>query len=195
MVLYLLNFQFVVQAETQYIVTVYNPLLRYSEFMAGCLVGQYFVRTRSTVRHGAAGVLGSVRGRSLVLCACLIAVAARIASPSYTGPSSAWWLADVSIKYGVFILPFAVLILAVASGPTWFNRVLENRGLVLLGEASYALYIVHWSGVTFLHLGAPRSARNAVGARGRPAWHRGCFGDLLPVHRSAVPAVAAGRAA
>jgi peptidoglycan/LPS O-acetylase OafA/YrhL len=152
-VLHLLNFRFVVQAETQYIVAVYNPLLRYSEFMAGCVIGQYFVRTRGALQREGADVFGSVRGRSLVVCLCLIAVAARIASPAYTGPSAAWWLFDVSIKYSVFILPFAALILAVASGPTWFSRVLENRALVLLGEASYALYIIHWSGVTLLRLG------------------------------------------
>jgi peptidoglycan/LPS O-acetylase OafA/YrhL len=157
LVLYALNYRFVVQAETQYIAVVYNPLLRYSEFMAGCLAGQYFVRTRSATQLGAAGAGASVRGRSLLVCACLIAVVARIASPAYTGPSAAWWLFDVSIKYSVFILPFVALILAVASGPTWFSRVLEQRWLVLLGEASYALYIVHWSGVTFLHLGFLRT--------------------------------------
>ena len=61
LVYYGLNYRFTVQAETQYIVTVYNPLLRWGEFLAGCLAGQYFVRSRA-----AAGLAGGSLPGSLV---------------------------------------------------------------------------------------------------------------------------------
>ena len=44
-------------------------------------------------------------------------------------------------------------ILAVASGPTFLSPLLERSWMVLLGEASYSLYIIHWSVFTFLHMG------------------------------------------
>jgi peptidoglycan/LPS O-acetylase OafA/YrhL len=51
-----------------------------------------------------------------------------------------------------------VFILAVASGPTWLTPLLENRSLILLGNASYALYIIHWSATTFLRMNFLASA-------------------------------------
>ncbi|MEO8153308.1 MAG: acyltransferase [Rhizobacter sp.] len=139
-------------SQTQYIVMVYNPLLRYSEFLAGCLAGQYFLRTRAQPRCAGAAIFASSIGRDAVTVVCLVLIAARIWSPDYTGPSAQRWLADVSMKYTVFILPFSALIVALASGPSRLGRLLDNRALILLGEASYALYIVHWSVTTFLRM-------------------------------------------
>ena len=102
----------------------------------------------------------------MLIVLALLAVLARVVSPDYTGPSAMAWLADVSVKYSVFILPFTLLILALASGPTFLSRLLEQPGLVLLGEASYALYIVHWAGQTFLRMGL-------LGAYGTPLVHAG----------------------
>ena len=45
-VIYTMNYVWKAEAQTQYLVTVYNPLLRYGEFACGCLAGLYFVRTR-----------------------------------------------------------------------------------------------------------------------------------------------------
>ena len=159
-----LNYRFTVQAETQCIVTVYNPLLRWGEFLAGCLAGQYFVRSRAAAAQAGGWVLGSTQARSLLVCACLAAVAARVWAPAYTGPSAAWWLLDVSTKYSGFILPFTGLILAIASGRTWFSAALEHPWLVLLGEASYSLYMIHWPVISFLALGV-------LGAQGTPLVH------------------------
>jgi len=152
-VIYALNYVWRVNAETQYIVLVYNPLLRYSEFFAGCIAGQFFLRFAP--QAPGAGMPVGRRGpwRDLVVIACLLAVAVRIGMPDYTGPNRWLWLLDVSIKYAVFIAPFTALILAVASGRTCLSWLLERPWLVLLGEASYSLYIIHWSVTTFLRLG------------------------------------------
>jgi peptidoglycan/LPS O-acetylase OafA/YrhL len=44
---------------------------------------------------------------------------------------------------GLLDLPLALLILESARDNSWFSRVFSSRGMVLLGEASYALYILH----------------------------------------------------
>lgn len=150
--------------QTQYIVMVYNPLLRYSEFLAGCLAGHYFLRTRGQVRYAGSALFESRMARDAVTLACLLLIAARIWSPDYTGPSAQRWLADVSMKYTVFILPFGALIIAIARGPTFLGRLLDQRVLVMLGEASYALYIIHWSVTTFLRM-------HFLGAYGTPLVH------------------------
>lgn len=152
-VIYAMNYVTPIGAETQYIVLVYNPVLRFSEFVAGSLAGWYFVRTRHRpggLRHGDTP-LGLPR--NLVVATAIVAIAARVWMPDYTGPDRWGWLLDVSVKYGSFVLPFTALILAVASGRTALSGLLRRRWMVLLGEASYALYIIHWSGVTILRMG------------------------------------------
>jgi peptidoglycan/LPS O-acetylase OafA/YrhL len=152
-VIYAMNYLWRADAQTQYIVLVYNPLLRYSEFFAGCLAGHYFLQMQAG--REAAGVAG-IRGRRLrdaIILACLLAVCVRVWMPDYTGPSAGRWLFDVSIKYAVFILPFTALILAVASGRSCLSWLLERPWMHLLGEASYSLYIIHWSVTSFLRLG------------------------------------------
>lgn len=140
------------QPQTQYIVLVYNPVLRCSEFLAGCLAGLAFVRWLQPHAQALATPRAQ-RWRNGLIVLCLVLIAWRVMSPDYTGPSYARWLLDVSVKYAVFIGPFTLLILAVASGPSLLSRWLERPWLVLLGEASYALYITHWSVTSFLRLG------------------------------------------
>lgn len=158
LVIHALVFQWQAPAQTQYIAMVYNPLLRCNEFLAGCLAGHYFLQTRGRGRYAGSWLFESRRGRNAACIACLAAIALRAGSADYTGPSAWWWLADVSVKYSAYILPFGVFILAVASGPTWLSPLLENRNLILLGDASYALYIIHWSATTFLRMNFLASA-------------------------------------
>ncbi|WP_439589380.1 acyltransferase family protein [Hydrogenophaga sp.] len=152
LVLYVMNYLWRVEAGTQYLVLTYNPLLRYSEFLAGCLAGHGFLLMQSGAsRRGLPG-LQTASGRNGLLGLCLLLIVARVMNTDYSGPSAAWWLFDVSTKHTSFILPFVGLILAVASGPTWLSPLLEHPRLVLLGEASYSLYIIHWSVVTVLSM-------------------------------------------
>jgi peptidoglycan/LPS O-acetylase OafA/YrhL len=164
LVVHLTTFEWKVQAQTQYIVLVYNPLLRSAEFVAGCLAGQYFVRSRGLAVFAGAGLWATARARNAVIIASLVVIGLRVMAPDYTGPSTLAWLLDVSLKYPFYILPFSALIFAVASGPNLLSHLLEWPLLVLLGEASYSLYIIHWSGQTFLRMGF-------LGSAGTPAVH------------------------
>lgn len=161
-VIYGVTWVWPVKGEPLYILLVYTPLLRCSEFLAGCVLGQHFLRTQ---RGGGGGWLaGSAARRHAVIALCLALIAVRVWMPDYTGPSRWWWLLDVAAKYGAFVLPFAGLILALASGRTVLHGVLERPALVLLGEASYALYIIHWPVVTVIN-------QKWLGAASTPALH------------------------
>ncbi len=146
-VIYVVTWVRPLTGEPLYILLVYTPLLRCSEFLAGCVLGHCFLRTQ---RAGGGWLAGGAGRRHAVIGLCLGLIAVRVWMPDYTGPSRWWWLLDVAAKYGAFVLPFAGLILALASGRTVLHRVLERPALVLLGEASYALYIIHWSVVTLI---------------------------------------------
>ena len=147
-VIYAMNYVWQLAPQTQYLVIVYNPLLRGSEFLAGCVAGQGFLLMQSRP----ATLMQAERGRNALVALCLAAIAARIAMPGYSGPSSLLWLLDGAFKYATFILPFVGLVVAVASGRTWLSPLLDRPWMVLQGEASYSLYIIHWSVVTVLHL-------------------------------------------
>jgi peptidoglycan/LPS O-acetylase OafA/YrhL len=152
-VIHWLTYEMPVGDETRYIVMVYNPLLRYSEFLCGCLAGHAFVQGLRRPDGFGLAVLRRQGWRNAAIVACLIAVAARVWSTDYTGPSAELWLLDVSLKYGIFIAPFTLLILAVASGRNMLSPLLDRPWMVMLGEASYALYIIHWSATTALRMG------------------------------------------
>jgi peptidoglycan/LPS O-acetylase OafA/YrhL len=154
-VIWLVYVVFPLSSETQYIVLVYNPLLRYSEFFAGCIAGQMFLRWRgrAVAPVSEQDIARARRRRDLVVVICLLAIAARIWMPDYTGPSQALWTLDYAVKYPIFILPFVAIILSIASGPTFLSPLLERPWMVLLGESSYALYMIHWSVTSFLRLG------------------------------------------
>jgi peptidoglycan/LPS O-acetylase OafA/YrhL len=55
--------------------------------------------------------------------------------------TGAWWSAP---SYGAFfIVPFAVVLLSLASDRGWFAGFLATRAMVTLGVASFALYVTH----------------------------------------------------
>jgi peptidoglycan/LPS O-acetylase OafA/YrhL len=151
--IYLVTFVRPVASDTQYTLLAYTPLMRFSEFLCGCMTGRLFLACQFAVERPGIPMLRSAAGRNFVIAMCLLVVAWRVWSADYTGPSQWLWLADVSVKYAVFILPFSLLILAFASGRTWLTPLLEQRWLVTLGDASFALYIVHWSVLSFLKQG------------------------------------------
>jgi peptidoglycan/LPS O-acetylase OafA/YrhL len=154
-VIWLVYQVFPLSSETQYIVLVYNPLLRYGEFFSGCIAGQVFLRWREQRAAAPAAAQDPARAqrrRNLVIAVALLAVCGRIWMPDYTGPSQALWTLDYAVKYPIFVLPFVAIILSIASGPTFLSPLLERPWMVLLGESSYALYMIHWSATSFLRL-------------------------------------------
>jgi peptidoglycan/LPS O-acetylase OafA/YrhL len=144
--------------DVSYGIQHYLPLLRVPEFITGCLVGRLFMLGQdadtSLVRF-----FSSAARRNLVVIVCLALIFIRILMPAYTGPFRLLWLLDNASKFSFFMLPFAGIIYAIASGRTLLTGLLTLPLLVLLGEASYALYITHWVGQSILNAGLLGSAK------------------------------------
>lgn len=143
-VIYAVTWVWPVKGEPLYVLLVYTPLLRCSEFLAGCVLGQHLLR------HPQGRLARDARWRHAVLFGAIALVLLRVWMPDYTGASRWLWLLDVAAKYGAFVPPFVLIIWAIASGRTVLHAWLERPWMVLLGEASYALYIIHWSVVTLI---------------------------------------------
>jgi peptidoglycan/LPS O-acetylase OafA/YrhL len=100
-----------------------HPLVHLPEFLIGMMAGRVFVL--HPARHGS--LLASTS-----LCCLLAALAWH---PHLPYPL---------LKDGVLDPLMATLFIGVASSRGTFTRVLSSRPLVALGEASYAIYILHY---------------------------------------------------
>ncbi|THF68432.1 acyltransferase [Deinococcus sp. Arct2-2] len=121
-----------------------SALLRVWEFIIGCVLGVAYLRGRA----GEQKYTLSTRGRhtTLLLAGAAIAGAGVFKFLGERGSAELWprILNETMHAYLAYTLPFAAIIFAFASGRTLLSRLLEHKTLVLLGEASYSLYIIHW---------------------------------------------------
>jgi peptidoglycan/LPS O-acetylase OafA/YrhL len=101
----------------------FNPLIRLPEFVAGMLTARLFL-TAGTNRRFASALVGV----GVVGLAVIVLCAARI-------PSSL-------MSPGLFAPLYAAIVYGLALRPRWAS-LLEMKGLVLLGNASYSLYLLH----------------------------------------------------
>jgi peptidoglycan/LPS O-acetylase OafA/YrhL len=138
-------------------ITLVFPPLRLGEFVIGICLGLLIVR------RGCA--LKSARNANLLLGFCAASVIALKALPwGRFGP-----LMTGAEQYLPYVPFLALMILAVSSGLTVLTPVLENRIAVLLGEASYSLYLVHGFLVPGSYLNILRGAVPVNGRAARPA--------------------------
>jgi peptidoglycan/LPS O-acetylase OafA/YrhL len=97
----------------------FNPLLRLPEFMIGIGLGTLYLDGKRIARPRTVAIA------SLVGLVVLLIFLTRLPYPAF---------------HNAVLAPvFVILILSLASDPT----MLCNRTLVLLGEASYSLYLLH----------------------------------------------------
>lgn len=115
-------------AETWKEVAAYNPLLRLPQFLLGVVLGRLFSQ-RVTAGQGM-GPAASVQA----------VVAAVVALAIFVAP---WAGAALAFKELALMPAFALLIWGLADGRGLLAQVLEQSWAVRLGEASYALYILH----------------------------------------------------
>jgi peptidoglycan/LPS O-acetylase OafA/YrhL len=114
------------------------PLLRLGDFTLGVLAARLYLRLRDRPR-----VVKS--GGPLALTAALVIVAL-MAWPSHVYSAWSW---DIS-----FAIPALVLIFGLAAAPRGLlARLMSVPIIVLLGEASYAFYLIHWVMIRDLHTG------------------------------------------
>jgi peptidoglycan/LPS O-acetylase OafA/YrhL len=141
------------------------PHLRLWEFAIGCLAGAYVQRRHQA---GTRDWLHRPWIRNALLTLSLAAVVAIMAWP---GTSELDRISKATLGWYVLFTPaFTLIILALASGRTWLSGLLRHPWTVKLGEASYALYLVHWSAVL---------VDEQLKAGGLEAWRLGFGGNLI----------------
>jgi len=106
-----------------------SPIFRVWEFFAGCCLGSLFVR-----RGGRLVARRALRDSMIV---GLLALAAAVAFAQMRVHG-----ADALNSYVSYTPIFAAMILVLASGPTFLSPLLRWAPIVLLGEASYSLYLL-----------------------------------------------------
>lgn len=137
-----------------------SPVFRLWEFLLGSLLGAGLLQhQREPESWGRIGRwLAGPSGRALALIGAGLGLIALVLV-SRVGPGRS--LANLT-EWKWYVLPTPVWLLLLAGlswGSTRLSRWLEHPWLVRLGEASFALYILHWIPVTLLaervRLGAP----------------------------------------
>ena len=107
-------------------VVLYNPIPHLPEFFFGMVIGRLFLVGR-TWRLRGTGLLSTVAAGAI-----LVAL--------YDGTQ----LGSLYLRDGALIPLFGLLIWTLAYQRGHLSGILSTRLLVLLGEASYSLYILHW---------------------------------------------------
>lgn len=104
----------------------YSPLARLPEFVAGVVLGRLFLERQA---QGEAPLPGWVAPAALAA----LVVGYWAATPA---------MAPL-VRNGLFLPVNGALLYALAGGRGWLAALLATRPAVLLGEASYALYLLH----------------------------------------------------
>jgi peptidoglycan/LPS O-acetylase OafA/YrhL len=105
------------------------PFIRFGEFAVGCCSGLLFLQTRKRQLLSGNWLLGL----GLLVAFLTLAIFGCFPFFSYTSFIVA------------FTPAFAIVIFALASEPTLLSSLLRHPIFMLLGEASYALYLLHWT--------------------------------------------------
>jgi peptidoglycan/LPS O-acetylase OafA/YrhL len=120
--------------------TYYCPLLRLPDFVVGMALGWLFVQR---CREGAAAVATKARRVPTVGTSIALLVAAMLVIIGVI-PAVVPSLAIDPLLDTLLLPVMALLIYTLAWGRGSIVQVLSSRPLVLLGDASYGLYILHW---------------------------------------------------
>ena len=100
------------------------PLFALPEFLAGVSLGWIYLRFRPS--------------KQMLFCMAMAGVVALMGALAFVGR-----LPLIMLHNGLLIPVYVLLILGLCGGH-WLSRLLENKVMVLLGEASFALYLTHF---------------------------------------------------
>ena len=109
----------------------FNPLVRLPDFLAGVLLGVAYLRL---------DLVEALRARPWVRRGLLLAALMLGGLLVELRRHVPWEL----LHNGLFLLPFGLLLVALAPGEGTLARLMAYPLPILLGEASYAVYLFHW---------------------------------------------------
>lgn len=126
----------------------YNlPALRASEFVLGIVAGKLHMHALDQSRYRT--LLNRAAVPLLMVCASVFCLMGYVELP-----------VPHALVIGIFLVPVSIgFILALASEPAFVGRALSAKLPLVLGEASFALYLLHmplWQLYQALHLGGVR---------------------------------------
>jgi peptidoglycan/LPS O-acetylase OafA/YrhL len=128
-----------------------HPLARLFEFFLGMAAARLWQRVEPRLQTGrTVGTLLELAALALAVAAMYYSSAAAEAAGRLPWPGEAGriWLAPA----GLAVVPFALLIAVLACERGWVSRLLAWRPFVLLGEISYAVYMLHPIPASWYHL-------------------------------------------
>jgi len=141
----------------------FAPYVRVLEFSLGCLVAAVYMdlsNRKISAWEVWAATIATVLALSLILCLHIL----MFATPNLL-PSWARFLPDSAMNFG--FAPFlAVIIFCCARYVFWLSRWLSRPWLILCGEASYALYLLHVIVIAAFRFESPKvtTVRTLVGS-------------------------------
>lgn len=111
-------------------------LWRIWEFFVGIFVAKIYFLSKD-------GFLTSEKKRNSIIISSVFLV---FLIAYYPWPASEMsHLLERVFRLSLFnVIPFAFIIIALASGRNFLSPLLENKNLIFLGEISYSIYIYHW---------------------------------------------------
>ena len=139
------------------------PFFRIWEFFIGCVLGAVFVRDLQQVEsHLLVRQLRDTKWRNLVLAFTLICLLILAASSIQNPDVPLANLRRVLHWYVPYTPLLALMIITLAFGKTFVSPVLEHPWMLLLGEASYSLYITHFATVIALNQAKAQGAEIGI---------------------------------
>lgn len=125
-----------------------NPAVRIFEFITGMMTATLFTRIRPAVQSAMTnGLTSVVIGTTFELMAFAFAIGCMLstvplssATVPFIGEAGAFWLKNSVVP----LLSFNILIMVTAFGRGLISRFLALPPMVLLGDISYAVYLIHY---------------------------------------------------
>ncbi|MBH3405683.1 acyltransferase [Pseudomonas glycinae] len=127
---------------------LYNfPLPRVLDFSLGIIAAAFYIKNKSNIINSAQW--------NYICLASLAAITMLMASKEHFFSSYSW-----SASYAGL---FALLILSIAeSQKSFLSKALSTKSMILLGEASFAFYLIHVIALPMFELGTERSFPTAI---------------------------------
>jgi peptidoglycan/LPS O-acetylase OafA/YrhL len=120
----------------------YSPYVRVFEFLLGCIAAACFVSLSQTAPSRAEARYGRLI-QALALASVLAIVAVRTSEEVPIGWNIRNFVDFLANNY-LYAGPFAVLLFCACRYSTAFSTFLSLRPIVLGGELSYSIYMLHW---------------------------------------------------
>jgi peptidoglycan/LPS O-acetylase OafA/YrhL len=129
---YLLNRYYQPYPSPEHDFIYYFPLLHFNAFMLGLAFGMLYKRFHQRIEIGS----------RITFWGVLLSLAAICISIMYWQEITAWTGVSIALTNGILSPLFGIFIIFLALDQSIISRILQNRVLILLGEASYAIYIL-----------------------------------------------------